>query len=150
MSSRFDNGICQTCGLYARDKNMREIHNAWHNSMGQTLDPPAPPTPEWREMVDRRATVTYANALGTIFYSLYNIQTPGHSDVAPYLARIVAICEAEVGDDWQAAPSVLWARPGIDSLLEALSDKDTVIRWKKLGNCAAAWLRDLTEGGGEA
>ena len=62
------------------------------------------------------------------------------------IARIVAVCEQQVGDGWQADPDVVprghW---GIAWLLVPLSHEPP--GWTMVGNRAAAWLRDLTEGG---
>ena len=64
-----------------------------------------PPKPKWRQMVDESANIPGpAYALSNVLYLLSELCAPS-MDAEPALARLVAVCEAQVGDGWQADPS---------------------------------------------
>ena len=123
----------------------------WRDAWRETLDadPEPEPVPEWRRMVDAQARLHQgeSNPLGHALLMLSDLTSYAHDDrTRTCLARIVAVCEAQVGDGWQADPDVVprghW---GIAWLLVPLSHEPP--GWTMVGNRAAAWLRDLTEGG---
>ena len=105
-----------------------------------------PPRAKWREMVDltARSIFTDVDPLADVLSAL-SVLAAG-DDVAVSLAHVVAICEAQVGDGWQADPELVhpghW---GIAWLLVPLSHEPP--DWTVVGHRAAAWLRSLTDGG---
>ena len=105
-----------------------------------------PPKPKWRELVDLAVPyLTHVDPLVVVLESLANVANPRKVTEAN-LARIVAICEAQVGDGWQADPERVhpgfW---GVAWLLVPLSHEPP--DWAVVGDRAAAWLRSLTDGG---
>ena len=112
------------------------------------------PVPEWRRLVDAMPPKPFAerHPLAEILERLAVLDEysdTGVDETRLYqmnIARIVAVCEQQVGDGWQADPDVVprghW---GIAWLLVPLSHEPP--GWTMVGNRAAAWLRDLTEGG---
>lgn len=118
---------------------------------------------EWRRLVvevamaDKTGTWPFEAPLACVLDHLTSLALPvdrlGQLD---HLARIVAVCEVQVGDGWQADPSrgdlrafnaefsVLYLLSGLTKSLPHPPD-----RWRVVGDRAAAWLRDLTERGGE-
>lgn len=153
INDRFTFGVCRTCGVYAAAMNLREIHNDWHDSMGQPVEPPAPPIPKWREVVNENREVALAfiagdgGARGSVLYHLHRLAIVVREE---NLAAIVAIAEREVGDGWQADPSG-WptGTANVESLILDMliaEDGKAFHNWRGLGNGAAAWLRDITEG----
>lgn len=112
-------------------------------------NPEPEPVPEWRAMVDGQARLHQgeSNPLGHALLMLSDLTSYAHDDRArTCLARIVAICEAKVGDGWQADPDLVThddeVSCNIECLIYALGFTE---RWRVLGNRSAAWLRDLTE-----
>lgn len=114
------------------------------------------PMPEWRALVDHQpgfASREPAAMLGVVLRLLSALAWRGEgaeylsqsSDDVRDLARIIAICEAQVGDGWQADPSLWVARPDLLALLGYLSAGFHATDWRGLGGAAAAWLRDLTK-----
>jgi len=105
-----------------------------------------PPRAKWREMVDLAVPyLTRVDPLVVVLESLANVANPRKVTEAN-LARIVAICEQEVGDGWRANPDrVPVGHWGISWLLVTLSHEPPA--WHVLGDRAAAWLRSLTDGG---
>ena len=103
----------------------------WRDAWRETLDadPEPEPVPEWRRMVDAQARLHQgeSNPLGR---------------ARTCLARIVAVCEAQVGDGWQAEPTPPCE---LGDLLFVLADADGNVMWRQIGEAAAAWLRDITE-----
>lgn len=110
-----------------------------------------PPAPQWRQWVTDQAIETTgarATALEDILVCLAEI---GYSAKGP-LARIIAVCERQVGDGWRADPdladlsddpeTVMW-------LLESLVRYFEPVSYRHTGNRAAYWLRDLCDGGAE-
>ena len=109
--------------------------------------------PKWREMVDDYAPLyghSY-HAMSNVLKSLSFIADPlcSEEDVAHNLARTVALCEAQVGDGWQADPDEWWGDTvTMHGLLERLACLEYEFAdWQGLGHAAAAWLRSLTDGG---
>ena len=103
-----------------------------------------PPRAKWRQEVDDWvAEVPYP--LGSTLRELADLEY-GAEPTTVRLARIVAICEQEVGDGWRANPDrVPVGHWGISWLLVTLSHEPPA--WRVLGDRAAAWLRSLTDGG---
>ena len=104
-----------------------------------------PPKPKWRELVDltARSIFTDVDPLADVLSAL-SVLAAG-DDVAVSLAHVVAICEAQVGDGWQADPDrEPYASHSVDLLLNLLV---TANRWQVTANAAAKWLRSLTDGG---
>ena len=106
-----------------------------------------PPKPKWREMVDGASRVVADNPLEHVLMRLSVIASdPSAEGLEWNLARIVALCEAQVGDGWKADPDrVPVGHWGISWLLVTLSKEPPA--WHVLGDRAAAWLRSLTDGG---
>lgn len=101
-----------------------------------------PPKPKWREMVDLAVPyLTHVDPLVVVLESLANVANPRKVTEAN-LARIVAICEAQVGDGWQADPDDLTAN-SLPFLIACVADGN----WKGLATSSATWLRSLTDGG---
>ena len=107
------------------------------------------PKPKWRQIADRWSWTalhipTEQDALASVLYSLGGI-CAGKVD-ANWLGKIIAICEAQVGDGWQADPERVhpgfW---GVAWLLVPLSHEPP--DWAVVGHRSAAWLRSLTDGG---
>ena len=123
--------------------------------------------PEWRRLVDDNKQPyrsesnplgldrSESNPLGLVLLALSDLTTT-HSDARGLddLARIVAVCEAQVGGGWQADPEddpygcrdawgllIVFTANAVGKAME--SD------WQDLANAAAAWLRFITEGGTE-
>lgn len=108
------------------------------------------PMPEWRALVglelayECEVARSAEQALARVLWLLTQLVEGDDTSQQLALARIVAVCEAQVGDGWQADPSD-WRRGaahGLRGLIYALGFNEY---WKPLGNRAAAWLRDLTE-----
>ena len=124
------------------------------------------PVPEWSRLVDAMPPkpFTERHPLAEILERLAVLDEysdTGVDETRLYqmnIARIVAVCEQQVGDGWQADPNHYQAgleltqfRLGV--AFYGLDPAATWARepgeyeWMRLGNSAAAWLRDLTEGG---
>ena len=106
-----------------------------------------PPKPRWRELVGQAAKVVTDNPLEGVLKNLSVIAyNPSPEGLEWNLARIVAICEAQVGDGWQADPERVWRGFwGVAWLLVPLSHEPP--DWTVVGHRSAAWLRSLTDGG---
>lgn len=102
------------------------------------------PVPQWRALVDEIVLDRDMHPLAAVLYALHCL------DVFPRarksLARIVAVCEAQVGDGWQADPDKVppghW---GITWLLAPLSHESPA--WGTVADRAAAWLESLCTDG---
>ena len=122
-------------------------HEGWHQEWVERLvdtatwqDAPEP-VPEWREWVTAQhdeVVGSRASALEDVLMCLSEVERGASKNYA--LARIVARCEREVGDGWQADPDRVRFKCGIQDLIDALP------AWTTLGNRTASWLRDLTDG----
>lgn len=114
----------------------------------KSIDPPAP---QWRQWVTDQAieiTGARATALEDILVCLAEI---GYSAKGP-LARIIAVCERQVGDGWRADPDQAHFSDGPKTvmwLLESLVRYFEPVSYRHTGNRAAYWLRDLCDGGAE-
>ena len=132
-------------------------HPAPHQGLPHQMGTWRDPEPQWRRLVDQqhqdladlRADGRY-EALSDVLECLSvhaSAQSQPH-DRALALARVVAVCEQQVGDGWQADPDDWpnsWDDPvDVWSLLDALCDTED--KWQSLGDRAATWLRDLTDG----
>lgn len=103
-----------------------------------------PPKPKWRQEVDDWVAEV-PSSLGSTLRELADLEY-GDDPTTVCLARIIAICEAQVGDGWEADPDrVPEGHWGISWLLVPLSHEPPA--WHVLGDRAAAWLRSLTDGG---
>lgn len=110
-----------------------------------------PPKPKWREAVDERLgwAAELPSPLGSTLRELADLEygkVDSYADPTTVcLARIVAVCEAQVGDGWQADPARVGPfECGTDDLLDALLSP---VSWTTLGCRAAEWLVRLTEDG---
>ena len=111
-----------------------------------------PPNPKWRQMVNEARAALLDEfkqpPLPTVLSDLADI-ADNENDPRDSLARIIAVCEAQVGDGWQADPDDWpdsWDDPvDVWSLLDALCDTED--KWQSIGDRAATWLRSLTDGG---
>jgi len=125
--------------------------DGYYQAQCQVRDIIDPPAPQWRQWVMDQAneiTGARATALEDILVCLAEI---GYSAKGP-LARIIAVCERQVGDGWRADPdladfgndqkTVMW-------LLESLVRYFEPVNYRRTGNRAAYWLRDLCDGGAE-
>ena len=116
--------------------------NWYREAQRQVRDIIDPPKPKWREMVDLAVPyLTHVDPLVVVLESLANVANPRKVTEAN-LARIVAICEAQVGDGWQADPDDLTAN-SLPFLIACVADGN----WKGLATSSATWLRSLTDGG---
>ena len=139
------------------DGNIEELkQGAWWDGFYWTRqkvrDIIDPPKPKWREAVDERVgwAAGTPSPLGSTLRELADLEygkVDSYADPTTVcLARIIAICEQEVGDGWQADPDrVPVGHWGISWLLVPLSQEPPA--WHVLGDRAAAWLRSLTDGG---
>ena len=102
------------------------------------------PVPQWRAVVDAaRHFLTGEEPLVTVLRSLACVADD--SKVTDALARIVAVCEGQVGDGWKAYPGrVPHGHWGIAWLLTPLSHEPP--NWPVVADRSAAWLRSLTDG----
>ena len=117
------------------------------------------PVPEWRRLVDAADGDPDCRPYDSPLVSvLDHLTTLAFEDLSAEgrkaaLARIVAVCEAQVMGGWQADPERSLGRfPGTAwGLTKALAtsgggqsepDRED---WEALASDAAAWLRDLTE-----
>lgn len=132
-------------------------------STGEDLCPACQPkTPEWRRPLEKweqsGAIGASGSTLAAVLWLLHHMailtSTPVPDDESEELiedlARIVVVCEQEVGDGWQADPDsvkcVNQAVCDVDCLLECLDQQriEGEYRWRSLGQRAASWLRYLT------
>lgn len=115
---------------------------------------PTPEPPKWRQLVndyldddpgEKRVALSY------VLSSLSGIAA-GESWREPHseLASIIAVCEQQVGDGWQADPGRVKCDSendicNIDCLLDCFKAfNDHYYRYVSLGNRAASWLAHLT------
>lgn len=123
------------------------------------------PVPRWRALVDEKATwaLSVGSPLAAVLAELANVEVERVSGRAaalwPFLARIVAVCEAQVGDGWKADPGpvndgvsipqqlTVWMllRSFLETPYSGMSTPGTNA-WQALANRAAAWLRHLLDG----
>lgn len=122
----------------------------------QALDIIDPPKPKWRKLVDEAANDVGGLPLSQTLIHLSNLADldRGTPLEGPewHLARIVAICEGQVGGGWQADPDMGGHRVTLMSLLRRLAvyeetGRELLVDWQGLGHEASAWLRSLTDGG---
>ena len=117
-----------------------------------------PPTPKWRESVDRCVKAFPSDPLGDVLMHLSALSAPKADDATRewHLAHIIAVCEAQVGDGWEADPACWSGTVTLHTLIDRLSCDEVddyytpvgkVTDWQGLGHAAAAWLRSLTDGG---
>ena len=113
-----------------------------------------PPKPKWREMVDEAdVPLGHGDPLSEVLFRLSEIaalKVP--AKWWSHLARIIAICEAQVGDGWQADPDLGGHRVTLANLMRRLAvyeetGRELLVDWQGLGHAAAAWLCSLTGGG---
>lgn len=147
------------CLRYKHNEDPDLLHYA--QECGNWKD--AEPVPEWRRLVDDHihsgGHVTHSTtgkALSAVLSHLAYLADTDETEsttVRLTLACVVAVCEAQVGDHWQANPPDE-VRPPVD--LELLlrcpvtpqaKAFEYATNWKRLATYAAAWLRDLTEDG---
>ena len=117
-------------------------------------EPDPEPVPEWREWVTAQhdeVVGSRASALEDVLMCLSEVERGASKNYA--LARIIAVCEAQVGGGWQADPSGWVATPALHALLRRVAGAPTGLGtawpetdWQGLANAASAWLRDLTDG----
>ena len=119
--------------------------------------PKPEPVPQWREWVTAQhdeVVSSRASALEDVLMCLSEVERGASKNYA--LARIVARCEREVGDGWQADPSGWVATPALHALLRCVAGVPTgpgtawpETDWQGLANAASAWLRDITQEGAQ-
>jgi len=137
------------------DGNIEELkQGAWWDGFYWTRqkvrDIIDPPKPKWRQMVNEEAEKSLIGTpIGAVLYHLSHVANPSEYDAAFELANIIAVCEAQVGDGWQADPDEWWGDTvTMHGLLERLACLEYEFAdWQGLGHAAAAWLRSLTDGG---
>ena len=131
-------------------------HEPPHYYMRTWTEPAPDPVPEWRRLVeefDDNPQSAYETALSCVLSTMSVIDdelTVADSvhDIGMSLARIVAVCEQQVGDGWRADP-VDFKRPSAWWLARefaygAAGESPTEYDWRCLGNAAAGWLATLT------
>lgn len=107
-----------------------------------------PPNPKWRQMVTEEYDALLDEfkqpSLPTVLAAITSISWDEDEGPQDGLARIVAVCEREVGDGWQADPERVhpgfW---GVAWLLVPLSHEPP--DWAVVGDRSAAWLRSLKD-----
>jgi hypothetical protein len=138
-------------------------HEGWHQEWVERLVDTAtwqdtPEVPQWRALVNDRAgtPALHSDPLARALVALASVQSNAESPdtVKMSLARIIAVCEAQVGDGWQADPDiprVFCTRNNggpctdVECLIGALAIHDEGTRWMTLAGRAASWLRALCE-----
>jgi hypothetical protein len=123
--------------------------DGYYQAQCQVRDIIDPPRAKWRELVDDARSALLDEfkqpPLPTVLSDLAEI-ADDENDPRDCLACIVAICEQEVGDGWQADPDDWpdsWDDPvDVWSLLDALCDTED--KWQSIGDRAATWLRSLS------
>lgn len=126
--------------------------DAFHD-LNSAPEPDPEPVPEWREWVTAQhdeVVGSRASALEDVLMCLSEVERGASKNYA--LARIIAVCEAQVGGGWQADPSGWVATPALHALLRCVAGVPTgpgtawpETDWQGLANAASAWLRDLTD-----
>lgn len=119
--------------------------DGYYQALVQVRDIIDQPKPKWRQMVNKEAEKPLIGTpIGAVLYHLSHVANPNKYDAAFELADIIAVCEAQVGDGWQADPERVhpgfW---GVAWLLVPLSHEPP--DWAVVGNRAAAWLRSLKD-----
>ena len=132
-------GTCPTCAPLMAWADYRKDYEPRDSAP----EPDPEPVPEWREWVTAQhdeVVGSRASALEDVLMCLSEVERGASKNYA--LARIVARCEREIGAGWrwQADPDRVRFKCGIQDLIDALP------AWTTLGNRAASWLRDLTDG----
>ena len=144
---------CYECGapathLHPVSEGMHQVLTCGEHFGVLCCEPLSEPVPQWRRLADagvRNLAYTHEDPLVVVLRSLSNIANPQKGTTAN-LARIIAVCEAQVGDGWQADPDAVRFTSDSDVtfnvgfLIDAMGYTQ---RWRLLGNRAAAWLRDL-------
>ena len=136
------------------DKEWIDAAKRWRDAFLDLNSAPEPdPEPEWREWVTAQhdeVVGSRASALEDVLMCLSEVERGASKNYA--LAHIVARCEREVGDGWQADPSGWVATPALHALLRCVAGVPTgpgtawpETDWQGLANAASAWLRDLTD-----
>lgn len=112
--------------------------------------------PRWRRLVDEQDLYPEP-PLPAVLYDLSWLAGATDTESGKVrdresLARIIAVCEREVGDGWQADPDFPRVRcsrndggpcSDVQCLIDALA-KEEQSRWMVLAGRAAAWLAKLT------
>ena len=142
-------GTCPTCAPLMAWADYRKDYEPRDSAP----EPDPEPVPEWREWVTAQhdeVVGSRASALEDVLMCLSEVERGASKSYA--LARIVARCEREVGDGWQADPSGWVATPALHALLRCVAGVPTgpgtawpETDWQGLANAASAWLRDLTD-----
>ena len=136
------------------DKDHEGWHQEWVERLVDTATwQDAPEVPEWRALVDEYAAEDVPPQMAALSYVLHDLaEVERGTDPRYALARIVARCEREIGDGWQADPSGWVATPALHALLRCVAGVPTgpgtawpETDWQGLANAASAWLRDLTD-----
>jgi hypothetical protein len=90
--------------------------------------------PQWRALVDAGLRhLTREDPLVVVLRSLSNVADPT-KDTTANLARVVSICEAQVGDGWQADPRSprLWSAPPMTATAAPADRRPGGGEWPKL------------------
>lgn len=129
-------------------------HAGPHTALIQWIDPEPEhaPLPEWRRLVDQAKPHGYPTPQGEVLAALCEAESNGGTFIEGCLARIVTVCEQQVGDGWQAEPrrydeATPFSAWGLLRAFRSGGGKDRPTRsdWEALAEHAAAWLRHLTE-----
>ena len=131
--------------------------HSWSVTWGQDR-PTKVVVPKWRQLVD--TAIPTRGYLTTLAGVLAEVLSVAEADaefggrgpiIEGCLARIVAVCEREVGDGWHAEPDYNHhpgqgiSRCNIECLIYALAWTTAgKSRWRVLGSRAASWLAALT------
>lgn len=118
--------------------------------------------PEWRSRVEEwdNPVRTFKTPLACVLHLLSRIDNDVRLDHDPSaapvalvddIARVVAVCEQQVGDGWQAdgiedveRANTVWYL-GRELFFDSERDGALPDDWRCLGNAAAQWLRYLTK-----
>ena len=124
-----------------------ELLKSWRDTEPESV-------PQWRRLVDRQhqdladlRTDGLYEAFSDVLECLSvhaSAQSQPH-DRALALARVIAVCEQEVGNGWQADPDRVWISTTwtIGWLMLPLSSN----QWTLVADRAAVWLRELRKDG---
>ena len=140
--------------MMSEPRSEKQYFAAIKTETNSAPEPDPDPEPEWREWVTAQhdeVVGSRASALEDVLMCLSEVERGASKNYA--LARIVARCEREIGDGWQADPSGWVATPALHALLRCVAGVPTgpgtawpETDWQGLANAASAWLRDLTDG----
>lgn len=109
--------------------------------------------PQWRKLVDdKRPGLNTTYPMQVVLGALGNIEAS--NAVEANLARIIALCEHQIGDRIDITYYGSWSNPSVFKLMcclavtaygQAVNMSPNYTQWSKLGHYAAVWLNKILE-----